>query len=152
MAITHNITGLDAAYEGYAVADIDLLGEGYMEQIAKAFKIQPAEILASMVQREGDAVVPAEGKVALGLTQPDGTISYACSTNGIGPWINAEGMAATWGEGQLYYEYSGSNYILPVGFKPGTVEAGKTYTMKPTFVYTKDGKQYKAVLTINFSF
>ena len=61
-------------------------------------------------------------------------------------------MAANWGEGQLYYEYSGTDYLFPVGFKPGTVEAGNTYTMKPTFVYTKDGKQYKAVMTVNYKF
>ena len=151
-AFTYDLNGLDAAYEGYWVADIDLLAEGFMEKMANAFKLQPAEILAAMAPREGDAVVPGEGKVALGLTQPDGTISFACSTNAIGPWINAEGMAATWGEGQLYYEYDGVSYLFPVGFKPGTVEAGNTYTMKPTFVYTKDGKEYKAVMTVNFKF
>ena len=151
-AFTHNLNGLDASYEGYAVADIDLLAEGYMEKIAKAFKLQPAEILAAMAPRVDDVVTPAEGKVAVGLTQPDGTISYACSTNAIGPWINADGYAASWGEGQLYYEYSGTSYLFPVGFKPGTVEAGKSYTMKPTFVYTKDGKEYKAVMTVKYNF
>ena len=118
----------------------------------KAFKLQPAEILAAMAPRVDDKVTPEEDKVAVGLTQPDGTISYACSTNAIGPWINADGYAATWGDGQLYYEYAGSSYNFPVGFKPGTVEAGKTYTMKPTWVYTKNGQQYKAVMTVNFNF
>ena len=149
---TYDLKGLDAAYEGYEVTAIDLLAEGFMEKVAKAFKMQPAEILASIVPRVGDEVTPEEGKIAIGLTQPDGSISYACSTNAIGPWINAEGYAATWGEGQLYYEYDGSSYNFPVGFKPGTVEAGNTYTMKPTWVYTKDGKQYKAVLKINYHF
>ncbi|SEW25334.1 protein of unknown function [Prevotella aff. ruminicola Tc2-24] len=152
VALTFDLNGLDAAYEGYQVAEIDLLGEGLIEQMAKAFRLQPTEILGAMAQRADDKVVPEEGKVAVGLTQPDGTISFACSTNAIGPWINAEGMAATWGEGQLYYEYSGTSYLFPVGFKPGTVEAGKTYTMKPTFVYTKDGKEYKAVITLNLHF
>ncbi len=152
VAFTHNLNGLDAAYEGYEVGAIDLLGEGYMEKMAKAFKLQPAEILANLAPRDGDAVTPAEGKIAIGLTQPDGTISFACSTNAIGSWINAEGYAATWGEGQLYYEYDGSSYNFPVGFKPGTVEAGKTYTMKPTWVYTKGGKQYKATFTLNMQF
>ena len=149
---TYDLKDLDAAYEGYEVTAIDLLGEGFMEKMAKAFKMQPAEILASLSPRVENEVIPEEGKIAIGLTQPDGTISFACSTNAIGPWINAEGFAATWGEGQLYYEYDGSSYNFPVGFKPGTVEAGNTYTMKPTWVYTKDGKQYKATITLNMQF
>ncbi len=151
VAFAHDVKG-DAAFDGYQVESIDMLGLGYMEQIAKAFKLQPAEILSKIAPREGDKVVPAEGKIALGLTQSDGTISFTCSTNAIGPWINAEGMVQDWANGQLYFEYDGSSYNLPVGFKPGTVEAGKTYTMKPTWVYTKDGKQYKAVMTVNMQF
>jgi hypothetical protein len=159
VAVSFDVKGLDAAFEGYEVTQIDLLGEGIMEKIGKAFKLQPAEILAltasrepSGVEGEADLVRPAEGKIAIGLSQPDGTIDYHCTTNGIGPWINAGGYSSTWGDGQLYYEYSGTSYYFPVGFKPGTVEAGKSYSMKPTWVYTKDGKQYKAVLTINMIF
>lgn len=151
VAFSHDVKG-DAAFEGYQVESIDMMGLGYMELMAKAFKLQPAEILTKIAPREGDKVVPAEGNIALGLTQPDGTISFTCSTNAIGPWINADGMAQDWANGQLYFEYDASSYNLPVGFKPGTVEAGKSYTMKPTWVYTKGGKQYKAVMTVNMQF
>jgi len=34
----------------------------------------------------------------------------------------------------------------------GATEKGTTYTVKPTFVYVKDGKEYKATITLNMKF
>ena len=45
-----------------------------------------------------------------------------------------------------------AGYALTVGHKPGASEKGKTYTIKPTMVYNKNGKLHKAVITIKMKF
>lgn len=96
---------------------------------------------------------PADGKVAVGLTNPDGSVSYAYSANGIGFWIAEDGSAGVWGDGtKIYFEYDAGGYALTVGHKPGASEKGKTYTIKPTMVYNKNGKLHKAVITIKMKF
>ena len=96
--------------------------------------------------------VLAEGKVAVGLTNPDGKVSYAYSANGIGFWIAADGTASSWGDAPIYYEYDASGYGLTVGHNPGHSEKSKTYIIKPTMVYNKGGKLHKAVITIKMKF
>ena len=148
---------LDASSESYPLHTFNLLNEGVMQKIAVAFKMQPSEIAAATLD---DATVkadgfngPAEGKIAVGLTNPDGSISYAYSANGIGFWIAEDGSAGTWGDGtKIYFEYNSGAYGLTVGHKPGATEKGKTYTIKPTMVYNKGGKFHKAVITIKMKY
>ena len=147
---------LDASDANYPLKTFNLLNAGAMETIAKAFKLQPSEIAgatldAGTVTAEGFAG-PADGKVAVGLTNPDGTVSYAYSANGIGFWIAADGSASSWGSAPVYFEYDAGGYGLTVGHNPGSTEAGKTYTIKPTMVYNKGGKLYKAVITVKMKF
>ena len=147
---------LDASDANYPLKTFNLLNAGAMETIAKAFKLQPSEIAgatldAGTVTAEGFAG-PADGKVAVGLTNPDGTVSYAYSANGIGFWIAADGSASSWGSAPVYFEYDAGGYGLTVGHNPGSTEAGKTYTIKPTMVYNKGGKLHKAVITVKMKF
>ena len=147
---------LDASDANYPLKTFNLLNVGAMETIAKAFKLQPSEIAgatldAGTVTAEG-FTGPADGKVAVGLTNPDGTVSYAYSANGIGFWIAADGSASSWGSAPVYFEYDAGGYGLTVGHNPGSTEAGKTYTIKPTMVYNKGGKLYKAVITVKMKF
>lgn len=148
---------LDASSESYPLHTFNLLNDGVMEKIAKAFKLQPSEI-ASATLEAGDVKAegftgPADGKVAVGLTNPDGSVSYAYSANGIGFWIAEDGSAGVWGDGtKIYFEYDAGGYALTVGHKPGASEKGKTYTIKPTMVYNKGGKLHKAVITIKMKF
>lgn len=147
---------LDASSESYPLHTFNLLNDGVMEKIAKAFKLQPSEIAgatldAGTVKADGFSG-PAEGKVAVGLTNPDGKVSYAYSANGIGFWIAADGTASSWGDAPIYYEYDASGYGLTVGHNPGHSEKSKTYIIKPTMVYNKGGKLHKAVITIKMKF
>lgn len=147
---------LDASSESYPLHTFNLLNEGVMQKIAKAFKLQPSEIAgatldAGTVKADGFSG-PAEGKVAVGLTNPDGKVSYAYSANGIGFWIAADGTASSWGDAPIYYEYDASGYGLTVGHNPGHSEKSKTYIIKPTMVYNKGGKLHKAVITIKMKF
>lgn len=148
---------LDASSTDYPLHTFNLLNEGVMQKIAVAFKMQPSEIAGATLD---DATVkadgfngPAEGKVAVGLTNPDGSISYAYSANGIGFWIAEDGTAGVWGDGtKIYFEYNVGAYGLTVGHKPGATEKGKTYTIKPTMVYNKGGQLHKAVITVKMKF
>ena len=147
---------LDASSESYPLHTFNLLNDGVMEKIAKAFKLQPSEIAsatleAGVVKAEG-FTGPADGKVAVGLTNPDGKVSYAYSANGIGFWIAADGTASSWGDAPIYYEYDAVGYGLTVGHNPGHSEKSKTYIIKPTMVYNKGGKLHKAVITIKMKF
>ena len=147
---------LDASSESYPLHTFNLLNDGVMEKMAKAFKLQPSEIAsatleAGTVKADGFSG-PADGKVAVGLTNPDGKVSYAYSANGIGFWIAADGTASSWGDAPIYYEYDAGGYGLTVGHNPGLSEKGKTYTIKPTMVYNKGGKLHKAVITVKMKF
>ncbi len=42
--------------------------------------------------------------------------------------------------------------MLSYGHRYGVSQAGQKYTVKPVLVYTKDGKQYKATITLNMQF
>ncbi len=90
--------------------------------------------------------------MAVGITNPDGTISYAYSANGIGFWIAADGTGSTWGSSPIYFEYNSGAYTLTVGHVPGGSEQGKTYVIKPTFVYNCGGTIYKAVVEVSMKF
>lgn len=147
---------LDAASPDYPLHTFNLLSEGVMTKVAKAFKMQPSDIAGATVD---DATVrtegftgPADGKVAVGLTNPDGSLSYAYSANGIGFWIAADGSASFWGDSPVYFEYDSGSFALTVGHNPGNSVAGTTYVIKPTMVYNKDGKTYKAVINISMKF
>ncbi|WP_418332007.1 hypothetical protein [Segatella sp.] len=55
-------------------------------------------------------------------------------------------------ERKSHFEYDTGGYALTVGHKPGASEKGKTYIIKPTMVYNKNGKLHKAVITIKMKF
>lgn len=153
------ISGLNAANDSWLDLSHNLLESGQLETIAKAFKMQPAEIVAAIIPRGEEAVKPAEGRIAFGLTQPDGTVSYDYSANGIGFWMTADGWQTRWGASHaFYFEYDGA-YTLNIGHLPpdpaaetNAVNPGDLLTCKPTLIYTKDGKQYKAVITLHLQF
>ena len=153
------LSGLDAANDTWLDLSYNLLENRQMEAIAKAFKMQPAEIVGAIIPRGDETVTPAEGKIAFGLTQPDGTISYEYSANGIGFWMTAEGTQTWWGaDHAFYFEYDDA-YTLNIGHLPPGPEAesnavnpGDVLTCKPTLVYTKDGKTYTAVIPFKLQF
>lgn len=152
VTLTHTLN-CDAASADYVQGTLRLLDNGDMGKIAKAFKLQPSEIAAATlaagsVPEDG----PAEGQVAVALTQPDGSLSYAYSANGTGFWIDAAGKASGWGTAPVYFEYSSGAFTLDYGHKPGLPQAGTSYTIRPTLVYNHGGKLYKAVVKLVLSY
>ncbi|MCO6026316.1 DUF6055 domain-containing protein [Prevotella cerevisiae] len=137
----------------YVQGTLDLLSNGDMGRIAKAFKLQPSEI-ASVTLAPGSVPLsgPSEGHIAVALTNPDGSLSYAYSANGLGFWVAADGSASSWGKAPVYFEYNPRTYSLAYGHKPGSSVQNTTYSMRPTLVYNHKGKLYKAVLSLKMKF
>ena len=150
--ITHNTT-LDATSQSYLLGTLNLLSSGDMGKIAKAFKLQPTQIAsATLAPGTVPSTGPTEGKIAVALTNPDGTLSYSYSANGTGFWVAANGTASSWGDSPVYFEYNYTGYSLSYGHKPGTSIVGTSYTIRPTLVYNKGGKLYRAVIKLQMNF
>lgn len=120
---------------------------GTSKELAQAFVMNPSEIEA-LIQAVG--AQPTEGKIVWGLAQTDGSYSYSNTANG-GFWCDANGNNSAWGDnGYIYVEFSG--LTITYGQYPTHCKEGTTYSVKPTLIYTKDGKQYKATITLNMQF
>lgn len=152
VSLSYNVA-CNAGSSDYVLGTIDLSANGGMEKIATAFAMQPAAITASMVSpANGTTGKPAEGTIVLGLLQPDGTISYSYTANA-GFYVKANGAQGSWSDGDpLWFEYAKDSFTLTYGHYPGKSVAGTKYVVKPVFVYTEGGRQYKATITLNMQF
>ncbi len=117
------------------------------QELCQAFAMSSDKLSAALLA-VGEA--PAEGKIAIQNTQADGSLITAGTANN-GFWLDANGDVCGWGETAMtYYELAGST--LTWGHYPGHTTAGQSYKLRPTLIYTKGGKQYKAVITITANF
>ena len=143
MTITYNVK-CDSSNGGYPLGTIDLSSS---KKLAQAFVLNPSAISALI---QGVNAQPEEGKIVWGLEQADGSYAYNSTANN-GFWATAEGNLTNWGTDAItYVEFA--DLTLTYGHYPGHSVAGTTYTIKPTLIYTKDGKQYKATIVINMEF
>lgn len=142
-----------AATEGYDLGSIDLQANGDIQKLAQAFVMQPSVLSGNMLTIANEQTSnPAEGKIALGLLQVDGTYSYTYTANG-GFYCTAEGNQGSWANNApIWVEYDKDAFVFKYGHKPGSSVAGKKYTIKPTLVYTKNGKEYRATFVLNMQF
>ena len=142
----------NAASEDYIQGSIQLQGSD-LKKMAQAFVMQPSVLSgATLPIAAGQTAEPAEGKVALGLIQSDGKITYQYTAN-VGFWCNAKGDLDNWGDtAPVYVEYDKDSFTLTYGHRFGVSKAGTKYVVKPVLVYTKGGKQYKATITLNMQF
>jgi len=143
----------DASFADYVIGTLDLAANGALEQMAQAFALQPATLAGSTLPiANGQTAEPAEGKIAFGLLQPDGTVNYTYTANA-GFYCTADGRQGSWGaDDPIWFEYDKDNFVLTYGHKPGCTVAGTKYVVRPVLVYTKGGKQYQAVITLNMQF
>lgn len=143
VTITYNVK-CDSSNGGYPLGTIDLSSS---KKLAQAFVLNPSAISALI---QGVNAQPEEGKIVWGLEQADGSYAYNSTANN-GFWATAEGNLTNWGTDAItYVEFA--DLTLTYGHYPGHSVAGTTYTIKPTLIYTKDGKQYKATIVINMEF
>lgn len=152
ITLTYDVN-CDAAEGGYELGTIDLQSNGDIQKLAQSFVLQSAVLSGNTLPiANGNTAVPAEGKIAFGLLQPDGSISYTYTANS-GFYITAEGKQGSWSNGDpLWVEYDKDAFVIKYGHYPGKSVKGTKYTIKPCLVYTKGGKQYKATITINMQF
>ena len=143
----------DASLDTYELGRIDFASNGALEKIAQAFAMQPATLAGGTLPIAANTEQkPAEGKIAFGLQQPDGSIAYNYTAN-VGFWCSAEGKVDNWGDtAPVFFEYDKDNFVLSYGHRFGVSKAGTKYVVKPVLVYTKGGKQYKATITLNMQF
>ncbi len=143
----------DASLDTYELGRIDFASNGALEKIAQAFAMQPATLAGSTLPIAANTEQkPAEGKIAFGLQQPDGSIAYNYTAN-VGFWCSAEGKVDNWGDtAPVFFEYDKDSFVLSYGHRYGVSKAGEKYVIKPVLVYTKGGKLYKAVITLNLQF
>ena len=137
IAVTYNFNVRDAA--AYEQGSINVASK----DICQAFVLDPS-VFTSKIATVGTE--PAEGNIVLVNTEKDGTIKLGSSANN-GIWLDADGNVGAWSGGYIYYEITDAT--LKYGTHPDNIVPGTTYQMRPTLIYTKGGKQYKAVITIN---
>ena len=118
------------------------------QELAQAF-VMKTNVMESLILPIGEQ--PQEGKIVIALAQPDGTYNYTSNASP-GFWCHIDGSLGGWAEGGVYCEFPGG-LTVAYGHRPDmALEAGTKAVMKPTLIYTKDGKQYKATITINMQF
>lgn len=136
----------------YVQGTIQLAGND-LKKLAQAFVMQPSVLSsATLPIATGTEQKPTEGKIALGLLQPNGSIAYNYTAN-VGFYCKADGSVGAWGDTDpVWFEYDKDTFVITYGHKPGNTKAGDKVTIKPVLVYTKDGKQYKATFILNMQF
>jgi hypothetical protein len=146
--VTYTVSG-NGSSNDYLLGSINLMSEGLLAPIAEAFKLQPSAIAAAMQTiAVGNTATPQEGKVSFAMKQPTGNSYSYTYTATIGFWCRENGAPTTWGNSQVVYvEYHNDSYTLDFGHMPG-VGKGKTYLLRPTFVYMKDGKRHYATIEL----
>ncbi len=147
ITLEHDITTSAAAGYGgsfYTLDDDDIVA------IAKAFVMQPSEIVAAI---PADRANVQSGKVKLAAVEPDGTLSYNYTANGYGFWYGADGSVQGWGvNSYVYMEYDVSSWSCQFGVHPDRVSAGQMktgdkYTIR--FAFVKGN--HTATITFNVS-
>lgn len=144
---------LRASKTDYEVGYQDLSVISVTKKMSKAFGIPESDVIAKMVQPKlGVKQEPQEGKIVLVNTNADGSISAAPTANK-GYWCNIEGNTVAWSnEVKIYFEYDAATNRLYYGLKPGANTAGTQITVHPTFIYRKDGKDYKFQIDMIYIF
>lgn len=145
VTIAYNVK-CDSSNGGYPLGTIDL---STSKDLAQAFVMNPSAIEA-LIQGVDAKNTPSEGKIVWGLKQTTGKYEYESTANN-GFWCDKQGNLTSWGTTAVaYVEFDG--LTVTYGHYPGQSVAGETYVLRPTLIYTKDGKQYKATIEIHMEF
>lgn len=115
-----------AGYGGPAVA----LSGADLVKIAKAFVLQPNDIISKLGSDVKYGTTDASGKVTTG----------GYTANGNGYWYGLDGSVKAWGEAYVYAEFDDASWSFRLGCHPDRVtkeelKAGDKITVRPTLVY-----------------
>jgi hypothetical protein len=143
VTLTYDLT-CDATSSDYVQGTLNL---NLSQELAQAFVMQPA-VLEEKIAEVGTQ--PADGIIVIALKQADGSYAYSSTANN-GFWCKADGSLGSWGDNSpVYVEFNGLTWSY--GAYPGEPEAGQTYTIRPTLIYTTGGQTYTAEVVMNLKF
>ena len=132
----------DWVYDNYDIAE---------KAVADYLGVSTSEIGSLIVQPEvNKPQVAQEGKIVVFNEEADGSLSNN-PTATVGYWLDKDGNAVAWGNGHIvYYEINSS--LIALGKLGSEASSLGSVTMRPVFVYTKNGqeKTVKFVITYNF--
>lgn len=136
-----------AANEDWIAGEYDIAEDA----VANFFGVKANDITSLLVQPVVNVQqVPEEGKIVVLNEESDGSYSDMPTAN-VGYWVDENGNAVGWGNGQqIYYELNGS--VMSLGKMGSTPAALGSVTMRPVFVYTKDGVQKIVKYNITYNF
>jgi hypothetical protein len=133
----------------YSGTTVNLNDNGDINKVAQALVMQPSSITSAML---GAKETPQEGKIAFAAVEPDGSLNYNTTANGLGFWYNSQGAVINWGsdnDSKIFSEFSSGSFEFTIGQYPGKSKAGDKFTVKEAFVYTQNGQQYQVTFVFN---
>ena len=144
--LEHDINTSAAA--GYGGASLTLDDDDIIS-IAKAFVMQPSEIVASI---PADRANVQNGTVKIAAIEKGTSVSYNYTANGYGFWYGKDGTVQAWRDGYVYLEYDPSSWSCQFGVHPekvasGDIKPGDKYVIQFAFIY----KTYKAIEKFNIT-
>ena len=148
LTLTYDIS-FAADATAYSGATINLNTNGDAAKVAQALVMQPSAIAGALLAAKA---TPQEGKIAFAAVEPNGSLNYNTTANGLGFWFDSTGKVIGWGkdnDSKLFSEFSSSSFEFSIGQYPGKSKAGDKYTVKEAFVYTKAGKPYQVTFVFN---
>jgi hypothetical protein len=116
--------------------------EDDVNQLAKAFVLQPGEITNQM-----------DNSIKFYAVESDGSLNATTTANGYGHWFDANGDVCSWGsDSKVYSEYDASGFTFTVGQYPGQCAVGDQYTIKQALVYEYEtGKTVQGTFVFNIT-
>ena len=148
LTLTYDLA-FSADADAYSGTTVNLTDNGDLTKVAQALAMQPSDITSVLLAAKAE---PSEGKIAFAAVEPDGTLNYSTTANGLGFWFDSNGAVISWSssnDSKVFSEFSSGSFEFTIGQFPGKSSAGDKYTIKEAFVYTKDGTQYKVIFVFN---
>ncbi len=137
--------------QDYVLGSLDFNSIGVIKKLAHNFNLSEEAVRTSIVQPKfASNVGPSEGQIVLALTEQSGNITYNPTATS-GYWCDRNGNANSWGPNSIvFFEYDKATSKFTYGHLPNYTKKGDTYIVHPTFVYRKDGVDYKTVISFYY--
>lgn len=150
LTLTYDLS-FTADASAYSGTTVNLNDNGDIRKVARALVMQPSAITSAML---GAKETPQEGKIAFAAGEPDGSLNYNTTANGLGFWYNSQGVVISWGidnDSKIFSEFSPGSFEFTIGQYPGKSKAEDKFTVKEALVYTKNGQQYRVTFVFNIT-
>ncbi|SCD20004.1 hypothetical protein PSM36_1180 [Proteiniphilum saccharofermentans] len=150
ITLTYDLS-FPADASAYSGTTVNLIDNGDISKVAKAFVMQPSVISGILLAAKQTS---QEGKIAFAAVQSDGSLNYNTTANGHGFWFDGDGNVISWGsenDSKVFSEFSGSSFEFTIGQYPGKCKSGDKYTLKEALIYMREGKQYRVTFIFNIT-